>query len=86
MQTLTIDLKKSPDIADAVVDLEVGSEVCIHATIKSKDDQTLTVTAEELSVPDAEDKDEDSPTMGNEGSDAAPVGSMAAMDDGWEEV
>ncbi len=79
MQTLTIDLNKTPEIADAVADLEPGSEVCLHATIKSKDDQTLVVTVEELSVPkEEEEKEPEAALGGNEGSDAAPVGSPGA--------
>ena len=85
MQTITISLQKSPEIADAIADLEPGDEVLLHATIKAKDDQTLTLTVEELSVPEADDEDEEKPEMGNEGSDAAaessPPGTMAAMDD-----
>ena len=50
MTTVSIDLVKSPDIADAVVDLEPGDEVTLHSTIKSKDAQTLVLTVEEASV------------------------------------
>jgi hypothetical protein len=79
MQTITIDLKKTPEIADAVAGMEPGSEVCLHGTIKSLDDQTLVVTVEELSIPKEE---EPKPEGGNEGSDAAiPAegGGMADM-------
>lgn len=69
MQTITIDLKKTPEIADAVAGMEPGSEVCLHASIKSLDDQSLVVTVEELSVPK---DDERMPMGGNEGADAAP--------------
>lgn len=69
MQTITIDLKKTPEIADAVAGMEPGSEVCLHATIKSLDDQSLVLTVEELSVPKDEER---MPMGGNEGSDAAP--------------
>lgn len=71
MQTLTLDLKKTPDIADAVAGMAVGEEVCLHATIKSLDEQTLIVTVEELSVPKEADDEEDKPVGGNEGSDGA---------------
>lgn len=74
MQTITVDLKKSPDIANAVADMEPGDEVLLHGTIKALDDQTLTLSVEELSVPRGEH--EDKPQGGNEGSDAAPIGSM----------
>lgn len=70
MQVITIDLTKTPEIADEVAGMEPGDEVCLHATIKSLDPQTLVVTVEELSVPKDEDTAE-KPTMGNEGSDAA---------------
>ena len=82
MQTITIDLKKTPEIADAVAGMEPGNEVCLHATIKSLDDQTLSVTVEELSIP--KDEEEKEPVGGNEGADAAPppaVTSAALMDE-----
>ncbi len=59
MQSLTIDLVKSPDIAAEVADLEPGDSVTLHATIKSLDPQTLVVTVEELEVPSGEREDEE---------------------------
>jgi hypothetical protein len=74
MQSLTLDLTKTPEIADAVADMEPGDEVCLHATIKSLDAQTLVVTVEELSVPkEEEEKDDKLPEGGNEGSSGASV-------------
>jgi hypothetical protein len=49
MQVLQIDLAKSPEIADEVADSQPGDEVTLHATIKSLDSQTLTVTVSEIS-------------------------------------
>jgi hypothetical protein len=84
MQTIIVDLTKTPEIADAVADMEPGSEVCLHGTIKSLDDKTLVVTVEELSVPKEEDETK-LPEGGNEGSDAAPAespgGGASAMTD-----
>lgn len=74
MQTITIDLAKSPDIKDAVADMEPGSDVCLHGTIKSLDEQTLVVTVEELSIPKEEASEEKEPMGGNEGSDAMMEG------------
>lgn len=77
MQTVTVDLNKSPDIKDAVADMEPGSDVCLHGTIKSLDEQTLVVTVDELSIPKEEKEESDDgemkmkkPAGGNEGSDA----------------
>lgn len=72
MQTVTIDLAKSPDIKDAVADMEPGSEVCLHGTIKTLDEQTLVVTVDELSIPE-EKEEAEKPEGGNEGSDAAEI-------------
>lgn len=51
MQSITIDLAKSPEIADEVADSQPGDEVTLHATIKSLDAQTLVVTVSEITVP-----------------------------------
>jgi hypothetical protein len=59
MQSLSIDLVKSPDIAAEVADLEPGDRVTLHATIKSLDPQTLVVTVEELEIPSGEETDEE---------------------------
>lgn len=47
MQTITLDLKKEPDIAALVADMQPGDPVTLHTTVKAKDDQTLTLTLEE---------------------------------------
>lgn len=85
MQNITIDLKKTPEIADAVADMEPGDAVALHGTIKSLDDQTLVVTVDELEIPEKED-DEEKPRMGNFGSEAAPIGSMESLGDDAEAV
>ena len=71
MQVITIDKKKTPDIADWAVDKEPGDRVCIYGTIKANDDQTLTVTLEEVGDDMSEAEDEDMPVGGNEGSEGA---------------
>lgn len=60
MQTIQLDLKKNPDIADFLVDKQPGDGVTLHATIKSLDDQTCTVTIEEIGdeIPGDEEKKE----------------------------
>jgi hypothetical protein len=58
MQTLTIDLKTNPDVAAVVADLEPGTGLTIKASIKALDEQTLTVTLEEVEAPEAEVVDE----------------------------
>lgn len=83
MQSLTVDLNKNPEVKDAIADCEPGEELCIHCTIKSKDDQTLVVTMEEVSIP-GDERYKDKKDGGNEGSDAnteiEPVGTMMQAD------
>lgn len=87
-QQVIIDLAKSPDIADAMADAQPGDEVCLRGVIKSKDDQTLVVTVQEVDPNDGDDTDKkeaDAETpddgtddSGNEGSGdvQAPAGGM----------
>lgn len=49
MQTIDIDLKQNPDIANLVADLEPGAKIELSTSIKAKDDQTLTLTIESAS-------------------------------------
>lgn len=85
MQTVIVDLIKSPDIKNEVVDLEPGDEVTLHGTIKSLDGQTLVVTVDELSVPAGENTDEAkaAPLTPSEGEDdvTAPVAGMGPIDE-----
>jgi len=48
MQTLIIDLKSNPEVAAAVAGVEPGSSVTIRGSIQALDDQSLTVTVEEV--------------------------------------
>lgn len=48
MQVLQIDLFKNPEVAQVVSDMQPGDDIIIHGTIKALDDQTLTVTVEEV--------------------------------------
>lgn len=75
MQVITIDKKKTPEVADWAADKEPGERVCLFGTIKANDDQSLTVTVEEVGDEPEDMEDEEEPEGGNEGSDAAPVGS-----------
>jgi hypothetical protein len=81
METLTIDLKKNPDIADLVKTMQPGDPVDLHTSIKAADDQTLTLTvrsasegkpfpAEEV---DEEEAEEESPAPG-ESMDGSQAG------------
>lgn len=79
MQSITIDLNKTPEIADAVAGMQPGDAVKLHGTIKSLDEQTLVVTVEELEPPEEKAEDE-RPIGGNEGSAGAPVGTLADLD------
>lgn len=76
METLTIDLKKNPDIADLVKTMQPGDAVDLHTSIKGLDDQTLTVTVREASEgkPFEEDEDEDEDQKaGEEAADETPA-------------
>lgn len=74
MQVVTIDKKKTPEIADWATDKEPGERVCLYGTIKANDDQSLTITVEEVGDDHSDDEEtEKEPQTGNEGADAAPV-------------
>ncbi len=77
MQNVAIDRKKTAEIDDWAADKQPGDKVCLFGTIKSLDDQTMTVTIDEIDDgPDDEDDEErDLPEGVNMGSDAAPVSS-----------
>lgn len=88
MQNVAIDRKKTAEIDDWAADKQPGDKVCLYGTIKALDDQTITVTVDEVGDgPDDEEEDEERelPEGGNMGSDAAPVsappGSMASLED-----
>ncbi len=66
MQTLTIDLKKNPDIADLTRTMQPGDLVDLHSSIKSMDEQTLTLTVE--SAEEGHEPEENGPEGDNEGS------------------
>ena len=71
MQTVLIDLKKNPDIADLVRTSQPGDYIDLHTSIKSLDDQTLTLTvesAEEAEPPEKPEGEEE------EGDDMTPPG------------
>ena len=49
MQSLTIDLKKNPEVERLVSAMEPGGKVDLHCSIRARDEQTLTLTLEEAS-------------------------------------
>ncbi len=66
MQTITIDLKKIPEVADFLADKEPGDEVCLIGTIKSLDDQAAVVTITEFEDREEKDDDAEEPVPGAE--------------------
>ena len=70
METLTIDLKKNPDIADLVGTMQPGDAVDLHTSIKALDAQTLTVTVREASEGKPFDEEEEEE---HEGDDVTPA-------------
>lgn len=69
MTTGEIDLKKNPDAAEVVADLPIGASIVIYATIKAKDDQTLSYAISSIEEGSPED-DEDEETEGAMSSDS----------------
>lgn len=55
MQTISLDLANNPDLKSLVADMEPGSKIMLKAAIKSKDDQSVTLTVEEASSEDGEE-------------------------------
>lgn len=49
MQTITIPLDKNPTVADLVADKEPGEKIYGRFSIKAVDQQTLTLTTEQMS-------------------------------------
>lgn len=75
MQSIVIDLKKNPDIAELVRTMHPGDYIGFHSMIKALDDQTLTATiesAEEEEPPDAEEGGADNDE--HEGDEQTPPG------------
>lgn len=64
MTTVTIDLTKNPELAALVADKQPGDWIELRASIKAKDDQTLTARLEtcddcEKPMKDGEEDEED---------------------------
>lgn len=61
MTTITIDLTKNPELAALVADKQPGDWIELRASIKAKDDQTLTArleTCDDCEKPETDDDDE----------------------------
>lgn len=78
--TITLDLKKNPDLADLVADLMPGDTILLETSIKSRDDQTLTVTldsamneeGDEAGGEDSEDEGDEEMDEGEDDETSAP--------------
>ena len=79
MQTVPIDLKKNPDIADFLIDKEPGDEVCLYGTIKSLDDQTAVITIEEVGESKKKEEEEDEGDESGESDERNPDGDSVAQ-------
>jgi hypothetical protein len=77
MTTITIDLTKNPELAALVADKQPGDWIELRASIKAKDDQTLTArleTCDDCDKPETDDdaKESDKPEeTANEQTDKA---------------
>lgn len=49
MQTIALDLKNNPELQSLVADMNPGDKIELTASIKSKDDQSVTLTVETAS-------------------------------------
>lgn len=68
-----IDLKKNPDVAALVADMEPGDKVYACFTIKSKDDQTLFIRLSEMSDTCGElEKSDDTESEAEDAGEAEP--------------
>lgn len=76
MQSLMIDLKKNPEIAELTRTMHPGDYVDLHAMLKALDDQTATLTIVSAEEGEAPDHDEEP----KEGDDVTPPG--GDMDEG----
>lgn len=68
METVIIDLKKNPDVAEVIRGMQPGDALDLHTSIKALDDQTLTCTVREASEgkPFEEEDDDEKPEEGDE--------------------
>lgn len=62
MQTVDINLKQNPEIADLVASLDPGAKIMLHTSLKSKDDQTATLTIESAEEGEIAESDAESDT------------------------
>jgi len=76
MQTLIIDLKSNPEVANVVAGLEPGTGLIFKTSIKSLDEQTLKVTLEEVEAPGGSESE---PAMGKDTDYAAEVETEEGM-------
>lgn len=56
---LQFDLKRQPEVADLISDMQMGERVCFIASIKSKNDAIAEFTFEKAKECDPEDMDEE---------------------------
>jgi hypothetical protein len=74
METIIVDLKKNPDIAEIIRGMQPGDAVDLHTSIKAMDDQTLTLTIREASEGKPFDEDEEADPDKDAGNDETPPG------------
>ncbi len=90
MQTVVLDLKKIPEVANFLADKEPGDEIYLCGSIKSLDDNTCVVTITE--VEDRPDKEEGETVDEENTTDEAvpenrkPIGEDGASSDALSDV
>ncbi len=86
MQTITLDLKKIPEVANFLADKEPGDEVYLCGSIKALDNDTCVVTITEIE--DRPDKEEgETPDEENTADETVPearkpIGEERSMGEG----
>lgn len=74
METITVDLKKNPDIAEIIRGMQPGDPVDLHTSIKGMDDQTLTLTIRQASEGKPFDHEDGDDEENPDGDEVTPPG------------
>lgn len=77
MTTVTVDLTKNPELAALVADKQPGDWIALKASVKARDDQTLTLRLEECDDCDKPKSDDDA-DGGDDDAEETPTAEPAA--------
>lgn len=68
---ITIDLKRQPQVADLIADMDMGSGVCFKTSLKSRNDSLAEFTLEKAEEYENDAKEEDDNEEADEGDEDA---------------